>query len=45
MHFKIHIEFAKILIRFKQKNICWFIYEMLFEVICLTPSKINFCKL
>jgi hypothetical protein len=34
MHFKIHIEFAKFLSQFKQKDIFWYIYEILFEVIC-----------
>jgi len=31
MHFKIHIEFIKILGQFKQKDICWFIHKMLFK--------------
>jgi len=35
MHFKIYIEFTKKIGQFKQKDICWFIHEMLFEVIFL----------
>jgi hypothetical protein len=30
MNFWIHIEFTKKLGQFKQKDICWFINEMLF---------------
>jgi hypothetical protein len=30
MHFWIHIEVTNILGQFKQKDIFWFIYEMLF---------------
>jgi len=36
MHFWIHIECPKILGQFKQKDICWFIHKMLFEVFFLT---------
>jgi hypothetical protein len=32
MHFKIDIEFTKILIQFKQKEICRFIHDMQFQV-------------
>jgi len=31
MHFWIYIEFTKILGQFKQKDIWWFIHEMLFK--------------
>jgi hypothetical protein len=30
MHFVVHIEFTKNLSQFKQKDIFWFIHEMLF---------------
>jgi hypothetical protein len=30
MHFLIQIEFTNILGKFRQKDVCWFIHEMLF---------------
>jgi len=36
MHFWIHIEITKILGQFKQKDIYWFIHEMLFEIVFFT---------
>jgi len=35
MYFWIHIKFTKILGQFKQKNICWFIHEILFKIFFL----------